>query len=154
MKKRALWRGLTTLFTFIFSLTIIIGVVAESYKATIDTALGTLSEKFVSENTEDDPLYDKFQPSAEVLNEDGTGNSHALIQKAIDLNRQQAAEGAVLLKNNNADGQGLPLAGNSQVTLFVLTYRCWVPASASRHRVLISVWSRRLLRIRLILRIP
>lgn len=118
MKKRALWRGLTTLFTFIFSLTIIIGVVAESYKATIDTALGTLSEKFVSENTEADPLYDKFQPSAEVLNEDGTGNSHALIQKAIDLNRQQAAEGAVLLKNNNEDGQGLPLAGNSQVTLF------------------------------------
>ena len=105
MKKRALWRGLTTLFTFIFSLTIIIGVVAESYKATIDTALGTLSEKFVSENTEDDPLYDKFQPSAEVLNEDGTGNSHALIQKAIDLNRQQAAEGAVLLKNNNAGRQ-------------------------------------------------
>lgn len=118
MRKKALWRGLTTLFTFVFALAIIIGVVAESYKATIDTALGTLSEKFVSEDTEDDPLYDKFQPSAEVLNADGTGNSHALIQKAIDLNRQQAAEGSVLLKNNTENGQGLPLKGDSQVTLF------------------------------------
>lgn len=118
MKKKALWRGFATLFTFMFSLSAIGGVVAESYKATIDTALGTSSEKFVSEHTADDPLYDKFQPSAEVLNEDGTGNSHALIQKAIDLNRQQAAEGSVLLKNQTEEGQGLPLSGNSKVTLF------------------------------------
>lgn len=116
-KKKGLWRGLTSLFTFIFSLAIIIGVVAESYKATIDTALGTSSEVFVSESTEDDPLYNKFLPSEEVLNEDGTGNSHALIQKAIELNRQQAAEGAVLLKNNTEDGQGLPLKSSSNVTL-------------------------------------
>ncbi|MGL5436409.1 MAG: glycoside hydrolase family 3 N-terminal domain-containing protein [Lachnospiraceae bacterium] len=118
MKKKALHRGLTTLFTFVFALSIILGIVAESYKATIDTALGTLSERFVSEDNESDPLYDKFKPSPEVLNEDGTGNSHALIQKAIDLNRQQAAEGAVLLKNNTEDGHGLPLADSSSVTLF------------------------------------
>lgn len=118
MKRTGLWRGFAALFTFIFSLSIIIGSVAEGYKATIDTALGTQSEKFVSENTEDDPLYDKFSPSAEVLNEDGTGNSKALIQKAIDLNRQQAAEGSVLLKNNDEAGQGLPLTGNKKVTLF------------------------------------
>ena len=86
-------------FTFRFiPFTTILGVVAESYKATIDTAMGTLSEKFVSENTPENPLYDKFTPFAEVLNADGTGNSKALIQKAIDLNRQQAAEGTILLK--------------------------------------------------------
>lgn len=129
MKKRALWRGLTALFTFVFALTIILGVIAESYKATIDTALGTLSEKFVSENTENDPLYNKFRPSPEVLNEDGTGNSHGLIQKAMDLNRQQAAEGSVLLKNNTEGGQGLPLAGSARVTL--LGIRSHVPLLGS-----------------------
>ena len=118
MKKTGLWRGFAALFTFIFALSIIIGSVAEGYKATIDTTLGTQSEKFVSEDTPDDPLYDKFSPSADVLNADGTGNSKALIQKAIDLNRQQAAEGAVLLKNNDENGQGLPLKGNKKVTLF------------------------------------
>ena len=101
-KKSMVLRGLTALLTFVFSLSIVTGVTLEGYKSTIDTNLGTQSEKFVSESTDADPLYNKFTPSAEVLNEDGTGNSHALIQKAINLNRQQAAEGAVLLKNEDS----------------------------------------------------
>ncbi len=112
--KKAMWRGLSALFAFVLALSSIAGSLAEAYSVTIDTALGTQSEVFVSENTPEDPLYDKFTPPAELLNEDGTGNSKALIQAAIDLNRREVAEGSVLLKNDN---NVLPLSGGSNVTL-------------------------------------
>ena len=79
-----------------------------------DTALGTISSGFVSEHDANNPLYDKFTPPEEFLNADGTGNSHALIEAAIDLGRREVAEGSVLLKNNGA----LPLGSGSNVTLF------------------------------------
>lgn len=111
MKRTGLWRGLASLMCFILALSIIAGNVLESNAATIDTYMGTQSERMES----DGALYDKFKPSPEVLNQDGTGNSHALIQKAIDLNRRQAYEGSVLLKNEN---NTLPLASGANVTLF------------------------------------
>ena len=55
-KKSMVLRGLTALFTFVFALSIVAGVILEGYKSTIDTNLGTQSEKFVSESTEADPL--------------------------------------------------------------------------------------------------
>lgn len=110
MKRTGLWRGLTSLMCFLLALSMIAGRALEANAATIDTYLGTQSEKVES----DGALYDKFKPSDDVLNADGTGNSHALIQKAIDLNRRQAYEGSVLLKNEN---NVLPLASGAKVTL-------------------------------------
>ena len=111
-KKKALWRGLTSVMCIILALSVILGTVLEANAGTIDTYLGTTSSKMVSERPED--LYTKYKPTGEFLNEDGTGNSTALIQAAIDLGRREAAEGAVLLKNEN---NALPLAEGSNVTL-------------------------------------
>ena len=112
MKKTNIYRGLAALSTFLLSISVIVGNTLESFSSTIDTALGTQSEMMVTDDT--DAVYDKFTPPAELLNEDGSGNSHALIQAAMDLNRKQAAEGTVLLKNNGI----LPLNSGAAVTLF------------------------------------
>ena len=112
--KRGLWRGLTALMVFVLSVSMVLGGVLEANAGTIDTALGTVSSGFVSQQDANNPLYDKFTPPAEYLNADGTGNSHALIQAAIDLNRREAAEGSVLLKNEN---NVLPLGSGANVTL-------------------------------------
>lgn len=117
MKKGYALRGLSSVMAAVFGLSFAAGSIAEGYSSTIDTALGTKSESFVSKSTKDDPLYSKFKPSQDVLHEDGTGDSHALIQRAIDLNREQLQEGAVLLKNRTEDGKGLPLAKGSAVSL-------------------------------------
>lgn len=111
--KKLLWRGLSGVACFSLCFSMIAGVALETNAGTIDTYLGTHSEVLTSENNEENPLYDKFNPPAELLNEDGTGNSKALITAAMDLGRREVAEGSVLLKNNGT----LPLASGSNVTL-------------------------------------
>ena len=113
LNKKAMWKGLSAVFCFILALSMVLGGVLEANASAIDTYLGTQSTVTWTENAED--AYKLFTPSDEVLNADGTGNSKALIQKAIDLNRKQAAEGVVLLKNEN---NVLPLASGAKITLF------------------------------------
>ncbi len=112
MKRTGIYRGLSAVSMFLLSVSVIAGNSLETFSSTIDTALGTQSEMMVTDDK--DAVYDKFTPPADLLNEDGTGNSHALIQAAIDLNREQAQEGSVLLKNDGT----LPLSEGSAVTLF------------------------------------
>ncbi len=112
--KRGLWRGLTALLVFVLCISMTLGGILEANAGSIDTALGTLSSGFVSEQDANNPLYDKFTPPQEYLNADGSGNSNALIAGAIDLNRREVAEGSVLLKNEN---NVLPLSSGANVTL-------------------------------------
>lgn len=60
--RKGLWRGVASLTCFTLSLSLILGNVLEANAGTIDTYLGTASEVFVSDNTEENPLYDKFTP--------------------------------------------------------------------------------------------
>ena len=57
MKKGYALRGLSSVMAAVFGLSFAAGSIAEGYSSTIDTALGTKSESFVSKSTKDDPLY-------------------------------------------------------------------------------------------------
>lgn len=105
-------KGLSLLCAFICALSIVANSVATSYQAEIDGFLGTNSTVVVSTN--DGTLASAFIPSEKYLNADGTGNSAALVQAHIDLNRKMSQEGSVLLKNENS---ALPLDKSEKITL-------------------------------------
>ena len=113
LNKKALWKGLSSVFCFVLALSIVLGGVLEANASAIDTYLGTSSTKTWTENAEN--AYKYFTPSEQYLTADGKGDSKALIQAAIDLNRKQAQEGIVLLKNEN---NVLPLASGAKISLF------------------------------------
>lgn len=110
MRKR-IAHGLSYLCVFLLCISISAGAILEYYSTAVDTALGTTSSAVIAEGGE---TYTAFVPDEQYLNEDGTGNSAALIQGAINLDRKMVVEGAVLLKNEN---NTLPLEGGSDITL-------------------------------------
>ena len=122
-KWKGLWQGLCCLFVILLSFSVLASGILEANRGAVDGFLKTLSEEIVSED--DGTKYTTFTPDEKYLNEDGTGNSRALIGAAIDLGRRQETEGAVLLKN---EGSALPLAKNSKVTLL----------GARSHRIILN----------------
>lgn len=113
--KRGLWQGLSGIMCFLLCFSLIVRTALEANASTIDTYLSTTSEMLVSDSEGEHKLYDTFTPPEDVLNPDGSGNSEALIRRAIELNRRESAEGSVLLKNENGV---LPLESGANVTLF------------------------------------
>ena len=127
-KKKWLWNGLACLCAFLLVIFSLVSILLESYATTVDSVLGTTSEKLTSED--DGTLYSTFVPDEEFLVRDAAGNitggnSKALLKASIQLGRRQSYEGSVLLKNNGA----LPLSKGSNVTL--LGKRTHVPLLGS-----------------------
>lgn len=105
--KSNLLRGSVFTATMLLSLAASVGVIMEKNRNEIDGFFNTHSQ--VTVTTDDGTLYSTFVPDDKYLNNDGTGNSKAIVDEHIALNTQMSEEGSVLLKNNGA----LPLNSNS-----------------------------------------
>lgn len=93
MAKKALWHGLTVVCGITLGLSVTVSQVMEAYRGDIDKELGTQSEIVVSEDG--DNLYKTFMPDAKFYDPaTGKTDSKALIQRAIDLGRQEGEEAA------------------------------------------------------------
>ena len=108
------WRGLFCVFTSILVLFSGLSSLAEDWKTTIDSRLGTISSKVItteSETTED--LYDYKSDYSDTTE---------LVEAHKDLAERIQEEGSVLLKNNDS---ALPLEMGAKVTL--LGMRSYIP---------------------------
>jgi beta-glucosidase len=107
------WRGvicaLVSLLVVVFGLSRI----AEDWKTTLDSRLGTVSSKVVT--TESENIEDLYPYTSDYASTTDLVNAHR------DLAERLQEEGSVLLKNNNA----LPLENGARVTL--LGMRSFVP---------------------------
>lgn len=126
MFKKSLWHGLSLVFALLLVFAITASTIMETFKSAIDGALGTRSEKLVSDDEEGE-LYSAFTPEEKYLTSSGGLDTKKFIQGAIELNRQEGAEGSVLLKNNSENA--LPISKGSKVTL--LGMRSHVPLLGS-----------------------
>ena len=118
-----IWRKVTALIATIMAglmmLSISVYAVVNAQRSTIDTALGTNSWTTVTDDTDDENLYNYEALHREGVNIDGeevtvdTSTLKGLFDYEKDVSMRLAADGFVLLKNENS----LPLAGDENITL-------------------------------------
>jgi len=116
MKKRKTlaWRGLCVVFASTLVLVFGFSTIAEEWKTTIDSRLGTVSSKVIT--TESDNIDDLYSYKSDYANTTELINAHK------DLAERIQEEGSVLLKNND---NTLPLSKGAKVTL--LGMRSYMP---------------------------
>lgn len=118
-----IWRKVTALIATVMAglmmISISVYAVVNAQRSTIDSALGTTSWTIVTEDTDDENLYNYEAIRREGTNIDGetvtvdTSTLKGLFDYEKDVSMRLAADGFVLLKNENS----LPLAGNENITL-------------------------------------
>ena len=104
---KRLSRGLTTVFTVIF--TVVLGLTALAYQAEADVnqILGTSSYEIVQNEGAEETDTQYFKQKTRSIDE--------FMQQKLDIIEQVTDEGTVLLKNENS---ALPLEAGARVTLF------------------------------------
>lgn len=118
-----IWRKVTALIATVMAglmmISITVYAVVNAQRSVIDTALGTTSWTIVTEDTDDENLYNFEALHKDGTNIDGeevtvdTSTLKGLFDYEKDVSMRLAADGFVLLKNENS----LPLAGNENITL-------------------------------------
>ena len=119
-----IWRKVTALIATIMAglmmLSVSVYAVVNAQRGTIDTALGTTSWITVTEDTDDENLYNYGPIKKDGVNIDGeevtvdTSTLKGLFDYEKDVSMRLAADGFVLLQNEN---DSLPLAAGENITL-------------------------------------
>ncbi|GFP77546.1 glycoside hydrolase family 3 C-terminal domain-containing protein [Clostridium fungisolvens] len=100
------WRGLTCVSASLLALVVATSTIAEAWKSMIDTQIGTVSSKIVTDKTDD--KSDLYTYKSDYKNATELVNAHKSIAEKIQ------EEGSVLLKNNSST---LPIKKGAKVTL-------------------------------------
>lgn len=119
-----IWRKVTALIATIMAglmmISITVYAVVNAQRSVIDTALGTTSWTIVTEDTDDENLYNFEALHKDGTNIDGeevtvdTSTLKGLFDYEKDVSMRLAADGFVLLQNEN---DSLPLAAGENITL-------------------------------------
>ncbi|TCD53874.1 beta-glucosidase [Alloscardovia theropitheci] len=102
-----IWRGITAIGALLLSLAMVAAVTLEMYRTSVDAALGTRSQRTVTQSTKNDKDTWNYQSSFKTAKEAYDGFKNFALKEGEETN--------VLLKNDN---QALPLSKNAKITMF------------------------------------